>query len=165
MLKDMPPGAYCFIDANILYYHLVETPPFSDECSDFLERIEKAELIGVTSSNTVGEVIHKVMMKEVALLKNEERAGLLSKLKRHPEWLDALSQHQSVISTLRVLNLHVEPVTLDLLELATGLSVKHRLLTNDALTVAVMKKLGVTHLATNDDDFDNIAGLTVWKPR
>jgi predicted nucleic acid-binding protein len=53
----------------------------------------------------------------------------------------------------------------DLLETAAHLSSQLRLLTNDALTVAAMKKLGLTHLATNDDDFDQIAGFTLWKPR
>jgi predicted nucleic acid-binding protein len=36
---------------------------------------------------------------------------------------------------------------------------------NDSLTVAAMEKLGLTDIATNDGDFDSIAGLTVWKPR
>src|SRR5256885_10622166 len=105
------------------------------------------------------------MMREVAISRQVERAGLLAKVKKHPEWLDSLSQHQAIVSTVRALALNVEPVSLDLLELATELSVTHHLLTNDALTVAIMKKLGVTHIATNDDDFDRVAGLTVWKPR
>ena len=44
------------------------------------------------------------------------------------------------------------------------LSAQKRLLTNDALTLAVMEKLGVTALATNDDDFAAVAGITVYKP-
>ncbi len=42
---------------------------------------------------------------------------------------------------------------------------QHRLLTNDALTTAVMEKPAISHLATNDDNFDAVSGLTVWKPR
>ncbi|MBA3441072.1 MAG: hypothetical protein H0T92_14500 [Pyrinomonadaceae bacterium] len=38
------------------------------------------------------------------------------------------------------------------------------LLTNDALAFSVMEKLGVTHLATNDDDFDSVSGVKVFKP-
>lgn len=44
------------------------------------------------------------------------------------------------------------------------LSPQHRLLTNDALTLAVMEKLSVNQLATNDDDFDSIPGLIISKP-
>jgi hypothetical protein len=36
MLRDVPDGAHCFVDANIFYYHLVDTPSLSDDCSDFL---------------------------------------------------------------------------------------------------------------------------------
>ncbi|MFN7946142.1 MAG: PIN domain-containing protein [Blastocatellia bacterium] len=65
----------------------------------------------------------------------------------------------------RALGLHVEPITLDLLERAAWLSTQHRLLTNDALATAVMERLAISHLATNDDNFDTVSGLTMWKPR
>jgi predicted nucleic acid-binding protein len=56
-------------------------------------------------------------------------------------------------------------ITLDLLESATHISVQHSILTNDALIIAGMQQFGLTHLVTNDDDFDNIPDLSVWKPR
>jgi len=28
-----------------------------------------------------------------------------------------------------------------------------------------MEKLAISHLVTNDDNFDAVNGLTVWKPR
>ena len=31
--------------------------------------------------------------------------------------------------------------------------------------VALMRRHELTHLVTNDDDFDRVAGLTIWKPR
>lgn len=46
MPLDLPSGTDCFIDANVLYYHFVETPGLSDVCSDFLERIFTQDLIG-----------------------------------------------------------------------------------------------------------------------
>jgi predicted nucleic acid-binding protein len=48
---------------------------------------------------------------------------------------------------------------------AATLSGQFGLLTNDALIVALMRRHGLTNLVTNDDDFDAIPGLTVWKPR
>jgi predicted nucleic acid-binding protein len=56
-------------------------------------------------------------------------------------------------------------VTLALLERAADLSMRYRLLTNDAITIAVMDKLGLSHLITNDGNFDALPGLSVWKPR
>ncbi len=48
---------------------------------------------------------------------------------------------------------------------AATLSAQCGLLTNDALIVALMRRHGLTNLVTNDDDFDSVPGLTVWKPR
>lgn len=45
------------------------------------------------------------------------------------------------------------------------ISIQDRLLTNDAMIVALMQRHELTHLVTNDDDFDHVPGLTVWKPR
>lgn len=66
---------------------------------------------------------------------------------------------------VRALDFHLEPVTPDLLETASDFSIQCRLLTNDALTVAVMRQLKLTHLVTNDDNFDVVTGIVVWKPR
>jgi predicted nucleic acid-binding protein len=52
-----------------------------------------------------------------------------------------------------------------LLNEAATISLQHGLLTNDAIIVASMQRHGLTNLATNDDDFDRVPGLTVWKPR
>jgi predicted nucleic acid-binding protein len=68
------------------------------------------------------------------------------------------------VATVRSLRLPVEVITLDLLAHGAELSAQKRLLTNDALTLAVMEKLGVTALATNDDDFDDVEEMTVYKP-
>lgn len=165
MLRDVPDGAHCFIDANIFYYHLVDTPPLSDECSDFLKRLERCDVIGSTSTAAVAEATHKVMLADAVRTHNLDRKGLVVKLKREPQLLAALTEHRAVVPTLRALNLQIELVTPDLLETAADISIQLCLLTNDALTVAAMKKLGLAHLATNDDDFDQIAEITVWKPR
>lgn len=122
-------------------------------------------MIGSTSTAAIAEATHKVMLANAVRTHNLDRKGLVVRLKREPQLLAALTQHKGVVPTVRALNLQIEPITLELLETAANLSVQLCLLTNDALTVAAMKKLGLAHLATNDDDFDQIAGITVWKPR
>jgi predicted nucleic acid-binding protein len=59
----------------------------------------------------------------------------------------------------------VLPTDTELLREATVLAVQNQLLTNDALIVALMRRHQLTELVTNDDDFDRVSGLTVWKPR
>jgi predicted nucleic acid-binding protein len=41
---------------------------------------------------------------------------------------------------------------------------EHRLLSNDALHLAVMQIEAITDLVTNDRDFDRVVGIRVWKP-
>ena len=48
---------------------------------------------------------------------------------------------------------------------AAELSMKMGLLTNDATTLALIQRHGLSNLATNDSDFDSIPNLTIWKPR
>jgi uncharacterized protein len=164
VLTVIPDGVVCYLDATIFYYHLVDAPPLSDDCSDLLTRIERARMQGVTSSVAIAEATHKVMLAEVVQRHGVDHRGLIARLKRHPELLEGLTTHQRVAATVRSLRLPVEAITLELLARGAALSSQQRLLTNDALTLAVMEKLRVTALATNDDDFDAVEGITVYKP-
>jgi predicted nucleic acid-binding protein len=47
---------------------------------------------------------------------------------------------------------------------AAKISQQTGLLSNDALTVAVMQANGITKLASNDADFDRVPGLTRYGP-
>ncbi len=163
-LNEVPDGTLCFIDATIFYYHLVNSPPLSDDCSDFMARIGARRISGVTSSVAIAEATHKVMLAEIARRHSIAPKGLISRLKKHPELLDKTAEHLQVIALANTLQIPIEPVTPDLLKRGAEISPQCRLLTNDALMLAVMEKLGIKVLATNDDDFDSIADLTVYKP-
>jgi predicted nucleic acid-binding protein len=164
VFTDIPDGVVCYLDATIFYYHLVSAPALSDDCSDLLKRIELGHVHGVTSSVAIAEATHKVMLADVVHRHGVDHKGLIARLKRHPEILNGLTNHHRVTATVRGLRLPVEAITLDLLARGAELSAQKRLLTNDALTLAVMEKLGMTALATNDDDFDGVGGITVYKP-
>jgi predicted nucleic acid-binding protein len=47
---------------------------------------------------------------------------------------------------------------------AADLSCKHGLLTNDALLVVLMQRQGLTHVASNDADFDLVPGIIRYAP-
>jgi len=165
MLRDLPDGTLCFVDANIICYHIVQTPGLSDECTRFIKRIEQGAIQASTLAAVVAEAIHKVMLAEAVQHHHLEHRGLAHWLQRHREPLATLSEHQRVPALIKALSIHVEAVTLALLERATDLSRQYRLLTNDAVTVAVMERLRLSCLVTNDDNFDTVPGLVVWKPR
>jgi predicted nucleic acid-binding protein len=47
---------------------------------------------------------------------------------------------------------------------ATALSATYELLTGDALVLAIMHQHGLTKLASGDDDFDRVPGITRYGP-
>jgi predicted nucleic acid-binding protein len=165
MLATIPNGTRCFIDANVFVYHFVSVPDVSDICTDFLKRVEQKEIVGITSSAVVAEAVHKVMLADAMALHSLPHKGLAHYLQKHSQLLNPLSKHKDVIKTIRFLGLQVEPLTLDLLELGASISAKEELLTNDSLTIAVMQNLKLEDLVTNDDNFDKVSGIKVWKPR
>lgn len=165
LLKDIPDGVTCFLDATIFFYHLVHTPPLSDDCSDLLARIGTGSITGVTSAVALAEATHKVMLAEITKRSNVTHQGLIARIKKHPEWLDNLAEHKQVMKLARALRVGIESITEDTLRRGADLSSQQRLLTNDALTLAIIEELDLNYLATNDDDFDSIPNLTVCKPR
>jgi len=165
MLRDLPDGTMCFVDANILCYHIVQTPLLSDVCTQCIQRIVQGAITASTSAVVVAEVIHKVMLTEAVQHYQLDHRGLAHRLQRQRGRIAGLSAHRRVPALIQALSMHVAPVTLALLARAADISIQYRLLTNDAVTMAVMERLGLSCLVTNDDNFDAVPDLVVWKPR
>lgn len=165
MPLNLPSGFDCFIDANIVYYHFVETPVLSEASSDFLERVALGDLRGYTSTHAIAEAIHKVMIAEAALRFNLNRQGLVNWLQRHPRKIEELVDFRLAAKEIALMSLSILPADVSLFSDAAGISQSMHLLTNDALIVAAMRQHQLKNLVTNDDDFDGVDGITVWKPR
>lgn len=58
-LANVPDGAMIFVDANIFHMHLRGPKPIKDPCSSFLERIERGEVKGFTSTLVLDELAYK----------------------------------------------------------------------------------------------------------
>jgi predicted nucleic acid-binding protein len=155
----------CFVDANILYYHFVETPPFSQKSTTLLERVAAGEIVGYTSTHVLSEAIHKVMLAEAATRFALTRAGLVNWLQNHRNRIAELCDFPRVAHELSGMGMVLLPTDAALLAEAADLSRTHGLLTNDAIIVALMRRHSLSILATNDDDFGGIPGLSVWSPR
>lgn len=165
MPLDLPDGTACFLDANILYYALVPTPGVSQHCLALLDRIIAGRVSASVSVPVLSDAIHKVMTSEAAQHTGRDRAGIVGYLAKHPEVIKGLVEYPQAMQRLGIVPKAILPVDDQLLGSASGLAVQHGLLTNDALIMALMQRHGLSHLATNDDDFDSVPGMTVWKPR
>lgn len=165
MIDDLPSGASCFIDANILGYASIDVVPFTAPCRALLARVAAGEVFAFTSAGTVADALFKTMTVEIAHRFVAPGAKVLPFLQKHPEVIAKLSHYPRAVEGLARLPLQLLAVDWETIKAGVQTSIQHDLLTNDAIIVALMRRHELTHLVTNDDDFDRVSGLTVWKPR
>lgn len=160
----IPASADVFLDANTLVYHFSAHPVFGPACVALLDRIERLELQGSMSSHILGEMAHRLMTIEGQQRFGWPAAGIANRLKRHPNEVQQLSAHQRAIDEVRAIGIQVLPVEGADVSLAADVTQQFGLLANDALTVVIMRRFGLTLLASNDADFDRVPGLTRFAP-
>src|SRR6266849_5232510 len=78
-LPALHGGAVVCVDANIFIYGLLGE---SGQCADLIERCRKEEVAGVTTTEVVAEVCHRLMVKEamdLGLIRRPAASALKSK--------------------------------------------------------------------------------------
>jgi predicted nucleic acid-binding protein len=165
MLSAIPSGTTVMVDATILAYHFGAHPMFGAGCANLWRRIATGDITGWTTTALLAEMIHKLMVSEAVTRLGAPERGALNHLRRHPDTVKQLLLHKTAVEAVANSQMRVVPVTMDVLLDACDIAIAHGLLTTDAVILATMRHLGLTDLATNDDDFDGITGITVWKPR
>ncbi len=165
MPLNLPAGTECFIDANVFVYHFTSRDAAGMACTQFLQRVAGGEIRATVSIPVLADVLHKVMLAEIRVRHGLDRLGLVGWIHRHRALLAELTETVAACDQLERLPLMVLPLDMLLLREAMRLSASHNLLTGDALIVAMTQRHGIAHLVTNDDDFDSVPGLTLWKPR
>ena len=165
MIEDFPTGESCFIDANILGYASVEILPFTASCRSFLGRVAAGEIFAFTSANAVADALFNTMMVEISAGFVPPGTKALAFVQNHPEVIRRLLHYPKAVEGLAKLPLRLLSLDWDAIQAGMHISVEQGLLTNDAMIVALMRRHQLSHLITNDDDFDAVPGLTIWKPR
>jgi predicted nucleic acid-binding protein len=162
--NDLAANDAVFIDANTLVFHFSVHPVLSPPCSDLLERIERQELKGYTSSHVLSDVAHRLMTLEAAGRFGWPHAGIAQRLKRHIAEIPKLSRYRQAIDEVKLFGIQVLPTDGGQVSLAADVSRQHSLLGSDALIVVVMRTHGLTNLASHDADFDRVPGITRYAP-
>ena len=164
MNPEIPAGERCFVDTNILLYHLTANQPYTAIAEKFFRRVAAGEIQAYTSSIVLSEVLHKLMLAEVA-------AGFpaatrpLRYVQKHPHVIGQLLVFPHAAGKLAKIGLTLLPVTLADWDSAAKLAVAHSLFTNDACIVALMQAHEIKRLVTNDQDFLDVPGIIIHKPR
>lgn len=161
---DVPAGAAIFLDANTLVYYFGWDPILRPVCWQLLERVEDGDLQGYTSADTLSDVAHRLMTLEAMRRFGWPAQGIANRLRRHPAEVQQLSEYRHAIEETKLLGIQVLNVTRDLVSKAADVTGQFGLLASDALIVTVMHDAGLTHLASNDADFDRVPGITRYAP-
>lgn len=164
IFADLAAGQSVFLDANVLVYHFAPDPVLGPHCAPLVQRIDRGELSGFTSTHVLTETAHRLMSIEASARFGWPFAGMARRLKDHAAEVQKLMAFRRAIQTVVDSKFQVLSITPALVLAAAGLSQQTGLLSNDALIVAVMQDYGLVNLASNDADFDRVPGLTRYAP-
>ena len=157
-------GASVFVDANTLVYHFTADPNYGAACKQFVERIARNDIQGVTSAHVVGDVVHRVMTVEAMAQFGWPAKGIAARLRKHPAEIQQLTRFRQAAQEISQVGIRVLPIDPSTVDTAAALSQQHGLLIGDALVVAIMHRQGLTNVASLDTDFDRVPGLTRYAP-
>lgn len=161
----IPANAAVFIDTNIFIYFFTPDPVFGPECKLLMDSINRYQhFVAFTSTHVLSEVSHQMMILEASQLFGWSLAGITARLQKHPAEIQKLSRFRQAIDEIPRLGIEVLPVERHIPPLAASLAQLHGLLTNDAITAAIMQDQTIVHIASHDSDFDRVPGLKRYAP-
>lgn len=164
-LSSIPPGTSVFIDANIFLFDIFEDTEFGDASYKFIKKIESMEIKGYTSTLVLDEVLFKMILMEASNKLNVPMKNVVRLLKKEPDKLAALEKSWENIREIHNMeNLTILGVTPAIFKDAVEIAQTCKLLPHDATHAAVTKEMNIRNIATNDEDFERVDFLSVWKP-
>lgn len=161
---DLAKGARVFLDANTLVYHFSPHPVFGSSCNELVQRIERCDLEGFTSTHVLTETAHRLMMTEAANVHGWPPMKVKQRVQKNPAALSALTRFRGAIEAVLASRIQVLTIAAALVLDAADLSRQTGLLSSDALILALMRANGLTDLASADSDFDRVSTLTRYAP-
>lgn len=161
---DLPASATVFVDAGVFIHHFEPNALYGPAATQFLERIEKQELNGLTATHLVSEVAHRLMTIEAMQAFGWKSAGIALRLRNHPAQVQTLKRFRQAIQEIPLFCIRILPIDAAWLDLAAEISQQTGLLHNDALIIAVMRAHGFTNLPSAGPDFDRVPGITRYAP-
>ena len=149
------------IDVNIIQYAVQQA---SQQCKRLLLRCAGEKIQGILPVHILAEVMHQFMLAEArdnGWIKGSNPARQLSKA---PHLVKKLVRYEDLLRDLLAIGLQIEPLKDQ--DFIGALPVQRRfdLLTNDALLVAIAKRLRARALASVDKVFAHVQGLVLYSP-
>ena len=104
------------------------------------------------------------MTLEACTLYSWPFSGIAQRLRQHHVQVLGLIRFRQAFQEVPRYGIQVLTIPSTLIDAAATVSQQTGLLSNDALIVAVMQANGLTHLASNDADFDRVPSITRYAP-
>jgi predicted nucleic acid-binding protein len=148
-----------YVDVNVFYMYLRPDPEHLSSLRVFLERVTNGDITAYTSVLTMDELFYRFLL---ARIKDTYERNPLDVLREDAE--EAIERCSSEIEValrklVRLPHLELAPVLKDDFPRMLDNINNFALLPRDALHIAVMQRLGVDEIATDDADFDRVTGL------
>lgn len=148
-----------YVDTNILYMYLRVDPAHLSAIKVFLSRIVHGEIEAFVGIPVLDELFYRLLL---ARLKETTDRNPLDVLRENQA--EAIAAHSDVIgSSLRKLTMlpHINLVGVDATDFNRMVENIQTffLLPRDALHVAILQRLGLSGIASDDNDFDRVKGV------
>ena len=159
-------GTAIYIDANVLVGVIDADSVYHPTSAAFFQRaIDPNQPIQlITATLTLDEVIFVLLQELVAREPYQVTRSRSQYLRDHPDVVKALMvQVDPLAEAIREL-IMLEPVTAEDIDLMREEMSRSGMLPRDAIHLSVMKRLGLTAIASDDDGFDNRQDIDLYKP-
>jgi len=157
-LDELSQGSV-YVDTNILYMYLRVDPAYLSIIKGFLKRIVRGQIEAFVSIPVLDELFYRLLLVRVKEATDRNPLDVLRE-----NQVEAIGPHSDAISgALRKLTLlpHINLVGVDTTDLDRMLQniQTFSLLPRDALHVAIVQRLGLRGIASDDIDFDRVQGI------
>jgi hypothetical protein len=159
MRLDEVRGGSVYVDTNVLYMYLRADPAHLATIKAFLERIVRGDIEAFVGIPVLDELFYRLLLARVREATGRNpldvlREDLVGVIAAHGGAIEAALRKLVALPHLNLVG--VETADFDrMLDNVTTLS----LLPRDALHVAVIQRLGLLAVASDDTDFDRVEGL------
>ena len=160
-LDQIRSGSRIFIDSTIFIYHFTGASP---ACRTLLERCERGEVAGLTSTVVLAEIAHRLMLLEALAQGLARVKNLTRKLREKPELVRRLHLYQEQVERIPLMGVDIVPLTLKTLLGSKDVRTRHGLLVNDSLVATAAQEADVDGLASADEDFSRLGTPKLFMP-
>ena len=161
----LPAGSRAIFDTNIFVYFATAHPILGPPCQEIIHRVEEGEIEGIIPAVVMNELLHNLILVELVGKKfAETRNGAISRVKNDPTVIQQLTIAWDIFKCLPEMGFSILEDERGITDRTYFFSKELSLMAKDAAIVSYAHNYEISHIVTNDRDFERIPWLTSWRP-